>query len=350
LESSFPWAGASAIEECIGNQSEPEPFSGVVQILRVGEVLFEGAYGLAIRSESIPNTVRTRFQTASGCKVFTGTAILQLIERGKLKPDTPLASCVDAEFPNYDPGITLHHLLTHTSGITSYFEEDLDPDYEALWQATPMYNIWRPADFLPLFQNKPMKFPPGERFDYNDGGYVLLGLVVEAASGMSFTEYIEQRVFAPAGMTDSGYFPTDRLPERTAYAYIRDRDGAWRTNFFAVPIVGAPDGGAYTTAPDMARFWRAIKDGVLLREPAAAAMLKPHIATTLDSPYSHYGYGVWLDKPGGSLRKYFVVGSDPGVALHSAVYPERDIILTMIGNTGSALWSLYKVIEGSLGV
>jgi CubicO group peptidase (beta-lactamase class C family) len=350
VEGGAKWTDGRAIEECIGAQSEPEPFSGVVQISRAGRVLFEAAYGLAIRSESIPNRIDTRFQTASGCKVFTSTAILQLIEQGRIKPETPVASCLDAEFPNFDPGITIHHLLTHTSGITSYFEEDANPDYEALWQDTPMYRIRKPADFLPLFQNKPMKFRPGERFDYNDGGYVLLGLVIETVSGLSFTEYIEKHVFAPAGMDDSGYFPTDLLPERTAYAYIRNDDETWRTNFFAVPIVGAPDGGAYTTAPDMARFWRALKCGVLLRAPASAAIVKPQVATSLESPYSHYGYGVWLDKPGGSVRKYFVVGSDPGVALHSAVYPENDITLTLIGNTGGALWPLYRRIVSVVGL
>ncbi len=348
MQSGFEWTGGRAIEECIEAQSEPEPFSGVVQLSRAGQVLFEGAYGLAIRPESIPNRVDTRFQTASGCKVFTGTAVLQLIDRGKINPETPLASCVDAEFPNYDPGITIHHLLTHTSGITSYFEEDVNPDYEALWRDIPMYGIRKPGDFLPLFQNKPMKFRPGERFDYNDGGYILLGLVVETVSGLSFAEYIERHVFAPAGMDGSGYFPTDQLPERTAYAYVGNKNGTWRTNFFAVPIVGAPDGGAYTTAPNMTRFWRALKDGVLLRAPAAAAMLAPEVATSLDSPYSHYGYGVWIDKPGDSVRKYFVVGSDPGVALHSAVYPQEDLILTLIGNTAGALWPLYRSIESAI--
>ena len=188
------WAGRGAVEKCIRAQIKPEPFSGVVQISEGGRVLFEGAYGLAIRPEAIPNRIDTRFQTASGCKVFTATAVLQLIDRGRLKPETPLVACVEAEFPNYDPGITVHHLLTHTSGIISYFEEDLNPDYEALWRDTPMYGIRRPADFLPLFQHKPMKFRPGERFDYNDGGFILLGLVIEAISGLSFAEYIEKHL------------------------------------------------------------------------------------------------------------------------------------------------------------
>ncbi len=342
------WDGGDRIDECIKAYTEPEPFSGVVHLSRDGEVLFAKAYGLAQRAESIPNRIDTRFQTASGCKVFTATSVLQLIDEERLALDTPLTSCVDAGFPHYDPGITVGHLLTHTSGITSYFEEDVNSDYEALWKDVPMYRIRRPADFLPLFQDKPMKFSPGEGFEYNDGDFILLGLVVEAVSGIAFSDFVREHVFVPAGMKDSGYFATDRLPGRTAYAYIRDRDGSWRTNFFAVPVVGAPDGGAYTTAPDMMRFWAALRGGKLLSGKTAEAMLTPGVSTSLDKPYSHYGLGVWIDRTGGVTRKTFVEGSDPGVALRSGVYAEKNLILTMLGNTDSALWPLYRQLEDRL--
>ena len=338
------------VADCIESQTEPEPFSGVVYLTKDNEVLFEKENGFAIRSESIPNKVNTRFQMASGCKVFTSVAICQLVEHGKLKFDALLSDCIDVTFPNYAPEITIHHLLTHSSGITSYFEEDIDPDYEALWQNLPMYKVRGPRDFLPLFQYKPTKFSPGKRFDYNDGGYILLGLVIESITGISFSAYIQERVFEPAGMKDSGYFPTDQLPERTAYAYIKQDDGTWRTNFFAVPIVGAPDGGAYTTAPDMTRFWRALMGKRLLNAEATELMLKTQIATSWKSPYTHYGYGVWIDRPKKAIKKFFVEGSDPGVALRSTVYVDEGIILTLIGNTGDALWLLYKEMEKILSL
>jgi CubicO group peptidase (beta-lactamase class C family) len=122
------------IEDLIKNQTEPEPFSGVVLLhaLEDDAVLFEQGYGFAIRSESIPNRVDTRFQTASGSKIFTSVAVCRLIQEGLLRLDTRLADCVDVTFPQYDPNITVRHLLTHRSGITSYFEEDVDDDYAAL--------------------------------------------------------------------------------------------------------------------------------------------------------------------------------------------------------------------------
>ncbi len=332
----------------IRRQTELEPFSGVVLLTEGDEVLFGEGYGLANRSERIPNTVNTRFQMASGSKIFTAVAICQLAQRGELRFDSLLNECVDVVFPEYAPDISIRHLLTHSSGITSYYEQNVDPDYETVWQNLPTCSVREPRDFLPLFQHKPMKFSPGERFDYNDGGYILLGLVIECVTSMSFSEYVERNVFKRAGMNDSGYFATDQLPERSAHAYIRNKDGTWRTNVLAVPIVGAPDGGAYTTAPDMAAFWKALIGRRLLNAELSAWLLEPHIATSQKSPYTHYGYGVWIESQGEAVRRYFVEGLDPGVAMRSSVYVDRDLALTMIGNTSGALWPLAREIERAL--
>jgi CubicO group peptidase (beta-lactamase class C family) len=151
-------------------------------------------------------------------------------------------------------------------------------------------------------------------------------------------------------MKDSGYFATDQLPERTAYAYIKNVGGTWRTNFFAVPVVGAPDGGAYTTAPDMARFWTSLFGKRLLKAATTEMLLEAQIATSWKSPHTHYGYGLWIDRPKDATRKYFVEGSDPGVALRSTVYAGEDVILTVIGNTGHALWPLYNRLEKVLAL
>jgi CubicO group peptidase (beta-lactamase class C family) len=338
------------IEKIIQNHSVPEPFSGVVRLTKAKDVLFEGAYGEAIRSEHIPNRIDTRFQSASGSKIFTSIAVCKMVETGKLQFDTRLSDCLAVEFPNFDPHITVHQLLTHSSGITSYFEEDPDPDYEALWQKTPMYRVRSPKDFLPLFRYKTMKFSPGERFEYNDGGYILLGLILEAVSGKTFPDIIQESVFDPAGMRDSGYFPADQLPERTAYAYIQNTDGSWRTNFFAVPVIGAPDGGAYTTALDLAKFWEALFAHDLLNPDLTAVLLQPQVETTLSPPYTHYGYGVWIEKTGQGIKKFFVEGYDPGVSLRCAKYPAENLTLTLVGNTADSLWGLLGQIEEAFGL
>lgn len=333
------------IRACVERQSEDDPFSGVIYVTRAEGVLAAISCGDAIRSESIPNRIDTRFQTASGSKILTAVAICKLVESGRLSFDTPLQACVDAAFPHYDPRITVHHLLTHTSGITSYFEEDVNDDYEALWLDLPVYRVRSPRDFLPLFQHKEARFPPGERFEYNDGGFILLGLVIEQVSGQRFQDYVQQHVLAAAGMQDSGYFANDQLPGRTAYAYIQNPDGSWRTNFFAVPIVGAPDGGAYVTAPDLAKFWRALWTNQLLRPEITAQLLHSHVATGLRRPDTHYGYGVWIDQSEGAETRFSVTGFDPGVAMRSISSPTSGVTLTMLGNTQDALWPLYKEVE-----
>ena len=200
------------IDRLISEQTEPEPFSGVVYLTQGEEILFEKAYGQAIRTEAIPNRVDTRFQTASGSKIFTAVAVCRLVERGLLTFDTPLRDCVDVEFPNFAPEITMGHLLTHTSGIISYFEEDVNPDYEALWKGVPMYSIRGPKDFLPLFRHKEMKFPPGDRFDYNDGGFILLGLAVEAVTGLEFPDWRIRATSPPIACPNAPPTPISEIP------------------------------------------------------------------------------------------------------------------------------------------
>jgi CubicO group peptidase (beta-lactamase class C family) len=344
----MPFHNENQIKDIILNHTDPEPFSGVILLRQERDVLFEGAFGEAIRSEQIPNLINTRFQTASGSKIFTSLAVCKLVEQKQLSFDTRLCDCLTIKFPNFDPGITIHHLLNHSSGITSYFEENIDSNYEALWRDYPMYRVRKPQDFLPLFQNKGMKFTPGERFEYNDGGYILLGLILEAVAQKPFPTIIQETVFDPAGMSDSGYYPADQLPERTAYAYIQNPDGSWRTNIFTVPVTGAPDGGAYTTAPDMANFWGTLFAHHLLDPAFTGILLKPHIHTALEAPYTHYGYGIWIEKRGQEIVRYFVEGYDPGVALRSTCYPTENLTLTLIGNTADSLWPMISKIEQTL--
>ncbi|GEM44779.1 serine hydrolase domain-containing protein [Deinococcus cellulosilyticus] len=331
---------AEQLTDWLSQRDLPEPFSGVISFAQ-GEGRTEKAFGEAIKALNLANTLDTRFQTASGCKIFTAVAILQLIEKGQLTLDTRLKDCLSIDFPHFDPDVTLHHLLTHTSGIPDYFDESLMENYADLWKEQPMYAIREPRDFLPMFQNLPMTFRPGEKFAYNNAGFIVLGLVVEEASGQPFTQYIEQHIFEPAGMTDSGYFWADSLPERTAYAYLQRPDGSWGTNVFSVPIVGGPDGGAYTTTGDLEKFWKALAEGKLVQPDL---ILQPRVSTGWKPPYTHYGYGVWVDLSGDQPH-FFVEGSDPGVALRSRFMPDRDAILTVMGNTQKAMWAFYGDLQ-----
>lgn len=192
-----------------------------------------------------------------------------------------------------------------------------------------MYSIQSPKDFLPLFQNNEMKFPPGERFSYNNAGFIVLGLIVEQTTGMAFTEYVEKNIFQPCGMSDSGYFRMDQLPERTALGYIDLDDATWKSNIYSLPVQGGPDGGAFTTVHDLGRFWDTLFQHQLLSPANTDILLTPH---AMEDDDMYYGYGVWMLKQDHGVFKYFVMGSDPGVIMQSSVYPDSNIHVHIIGN------------------
>ncbi|WP_214883624.1 MULTISPECIES: serine hydrolase [unclassified Exiguobacterium] len=324
-----------------------ETFSGVYSVTSPTESIHH-SFGYANRSEQIQNEVTTRFGIASGCKLFTAIAICQLVEQGQLSFSTSLDSFQTFDLPNISPQVTIHQLLTHTSGIPDYFDESISDDFEALWRDVPMYRLQQLRDFLPLFQQKFMKDEPGSRFSYNNAGYILLGLIVEDVTGQSFTDYIEQSIFHPAGMIDSGYFSLDSLPSKTALGYIEHSNGTWRTNQYAIPIKGSADGGAYVTVQDMGRFWEALFSHRLLDSSSTSVLLTPHV--TVNDRGECYGYGVWIQRHATEeIYKYHVMGYDPGVSFHSGYYPKTATISVVCSNQSDGSFDVMKQIEAQIG-
>jgi len=330
------------IDAIVANCSVHRPFSGVISVDRHGETLYARAHGWANRSERIPNRVTTRFQTASGTKTFTAAAVLCLVDEGLVSLETPVRSILPEVLPAMDDQVTLEDLLTHTSGIPDYFDEETRPpeDFEKLWWERPCYRMRSPSDFLPWMEDQPMVSPPGERFRYNNGGYVLLGILIERITGESYHEVVRSRVFRPAKMLDSGFYEADKLPERTALAYIDADDGTWRTNLFAVPSIGMPDGGAYVTAPDMVRFWDALRTGRLFRRSLADRMRSARVAA---SGHVSYGYGLWVYP-----THCVAIGDDPGVTFSSGLFESTSITATVIGNIDNVGWQVWKKLAARL--
>ena len=333
-----------ALADAIRRQHEREPFSGVIDVRERGEGVFREAFGLAQRAERIPNTLDTRFGIASGTKTLTSIAALQLVDAQRVALDTRLVECLDASLPQIDRDVTLHHLLSHCAGIPDYFDEAVMDDYEELWRERPMYGMRSPSDFLPLFAHRSMKAAPGTTWAYSNAGYVLLGLVVEQVTGTTFTEYVQRHVFDPCGMASSGFFAMDRLPGGTAYGYLPTDDGGWRTNVYSVPIVGGPDGGAYTTTGDLAALWGALLGGSLLREATLARMLTPHWRTDPRDDESHYGYGIWIARRDARTTAYTVLGEDPGVVCFSTLRPGSGVVASLLGNTVDASQAMWGAI------
>ncbi|MHC0035374.1 serine hydrolase domain-containing protein [Pseudoneobacillus sp. C159] len=334
------------LKEIVTVSQKKIDFSGSIFVSNAHEVFLEKSFGYANRSEQIENHSKTRFGIASGCKLFTAIAICQLVEQGKLSFETRLSDCLNDEFKHFDESVTIHHLLTHTSGIPDYFDEEVMEDFEELWVKKPMYHIRKLSDFLPLFQYQPMKTKVGEGFHYNNAGFILLGLVVEEMSGMSFTDYVQEYIFDRAGMGESGYFSFDSLPANTAIGYIDFPDGTWKTNIYSLPVKGGSDGGAFVTVPDMAKLWDALMNFQLLTEAYTNILLTAH---TQVNENDYYGYGIWIKKNAtGSIFKYHVMGYDPGVSFHSAYYPNLSIKVVVCSNKSKGAFSIISEIEGEL--
>ncbi len=332
------------ISSLVDTLNGKDPFSGVILVQEKGESVYEGSYGCANRSDRIDNQLNTRFGIASGCKIFTAVAICQLVEKGLLSFDTLLKDCLDIPFPSFSMEVNIAHLLMHCSGIPDYFDEDVMDDFEQLWKDRPMYGIRGPIDFLPLFQDNPMMFRPGERFHYNNAGFITLGLVVEQLTGLSFIEYVQKNIFLPSGMSETGYFSLDSLPERTAFGYIDNDDGTWRSNIYSIPVIGGPDGGCFTTASDMMNFWKALLSYKLLKETTTKEMLKCRIQVHGNT---YYGYGVWLLQMGDSCQ-CFVQGSDPGVNFMSMVCPQQDIRFAVFSNSNRDVGDICRGLVSML--
>lgn len=324
-------------------ENRKSQFSGTILYATGNETHYVNSYGYANRSDRIKNTSTTRFGVASGCKIFTAIAICQLVEKGLLDFNTRVVD-LGINLNQFDSNITVHHLLTHTSGIPDYCDEEFTTDYERLWNTVPMYNITSPKCFLPLFQNNPMKFQPGTRFSYSNSGFIVLGIIVEKLTGLNFINYVQDYIFKVCDMDDSGYFRMDQLPERTAIGYVGNDDN-WRTNIYSIPVVGGPDGGAYSTVYDLHKFWNALLSYRLLSEKITKMMLFPHVQ---DNEYTHYGYGVWMTIINGEIFKYFVMGGDPGVVMLSSYYPKINAGVHVLSNVDEGAGVIASRIDEML--
>jgi CubicO group peptidase (beta-lactamase class C family) len=220
-------------------------FSGVVFITRGKTILYSEAYGYASRTWKIRNTLDVRFDTASTTKLFTTAAVLQLIDRKSMALDTRVAGYLGLEGTKISSDVNVYHLLTNTSGIADDCEEEDGERYEDLWKTKPNYSVRNTEDFLPQFVYKEPNFPPGQSCRYCNCGFVLLGLMIEKASGMSYRDYIREHVFKKAGMSRSDFFDMGNVHEMVAEGAdpIRNAEGeikGWKKNIYAFPPIGFP--------------------------------------------------------------------------------------------------------------
>ena len=323
-------------EEFVG-----QDFNGVISVRKDKETILRNSYGYADINNKIPNEIETKFATASAGKVFVAVGILQLIQKGKLNLNDTIGNILDFDLKSIDKGITIRHLLNHTSGIPDYFDESTMDEYAELWRDFPNYKIRKSMDLVPLFIDKPMMYRPGEKFQYNNTGFVVLGIIIEKITGLLFDDYLSKNVFEPSGMLDTGYYELDRLPAKCANSYIYDEaHKEFYTNIYSVDAKGTGAGGAFTTVIDVEKFWDNLLNGKLLPEE----LLREMLSLQSDGDDDYYGYGIWLEKTREGTFDPLFQGSDPGVSFVSSYDMNKKINITIISNTGNDVWEIRRDI------
>ena len=247
----------ATVEKYLSDQVAEDNFSGVVLIAKDDKPIFSKAYGLANKETKTPNNLETKFNLGSINKIFTRIAIGQLVKQGKISFNDKLGKYLP-DYPNKDARekITIGHLVTMKSGVGDFFGEK--------FMTIPKDKLRKNSDFIQLFSDIPLAFEPGTSEQYSNGGFILLGAIIEKVTGMSYYDYVRENIFKPAGMANTDSFETDKAPANTANGYTRrNPKSELINNVNSRPFRGSAAGGGYSTADDLLKFSFALKSGKL---------------------------------------------------------------------------------------
>jgi CubicO group peptidase (beta-lactamase class C family) len=293
------------LEQIVQSYVAGDHFMGTVLVAKGDQVILSKGYGSANLEWNVPNTPSTKFRLGSITKQFTAASILLLEERGKLKVDDPVKKYVPDAPPAWDK-ITIFNLLTHTSGIPNFTGF---PDY-ATTEALPS-----PAEkTIARFRDKPLDFEPGSKYSYSNSGFVLLGYLVEKISGESYEKFLQENIFTPLGMKDSGYDSNSDVIARRASGYAPGGRGGPLVNagFVHMTIPGGA-GGLYSTTEDLLKWERGLFGGKVL---SAASLQK------MTSPFKDdYAFGLLVRTEQGR-KQIWHNGGIQGFNTSMAWYPE----------------------------
>lgn len=322
LLAALPWGGATGSNAMAEVDARLQPYSGDVPgaallVLRDGQPLVRRAVGLADVAAGSPVTPASNFRLASVSKAFTAASVLLLAEDGRLRLDDPVRRWLPA-LPASADGVTLHHLLSHTSGLHDY-EDLMAADFEGQV---------RDADVVPLLAAGAPYFAPGTAYRYSNSGYALLALVVEQASGLAYPDFLRQRIFAPLDMSGTVAFVdgVNTVPDR-AYGHSAQGEGWIRTDQSSTSAV-LGDGGIYSSIDDMAKWDAALYDDRLLSDASRALAFSAQTRTaTGEDNVAAYGYGWRLD---GGL----VWHSGETIGFRNVIlrWPEQRLTVLMLSN------------------
>ena len=309
-----------AIKDIMLRLCEKGLFSGTILIAKGDTVLLEYACGEASKRFHVPNNLETKFNLGSMNKMFTATAIVQLVEKGLLTYQDPISKYVDETWlpKEITSKVTIHHLLTHSSGLGSYFNETFVNSSRALFRKLD--------DYKPLVKDEKLAFEPGKRFRYSNTGMFLLGVVIESVTGQSYFDYIRENIYKPAGMKNTDCYEMDYPVENLAIGYSPDRKSkyGWQNNFFKHVVKGGPAGGGFSTVSDLHRFARAIQAGKLVSVDSLEILWKDHMGES-------YGYGFRVAE-GSSGKVVGHSGGFSGINANLDIFLDKGYIVAVLSN------------------
>jgi CubicO group peptidase (beta-lactamase class C family) len=311
----------AGVRKLAETRAATDKFSGAVAISKNGKTIFAEAYGLADREKKTPNTVNTRFRMGSMNKMFTATSILQLAQAGKLKLTDPLGKYL-TDYPNKNVAtkVTIHQLLTHTGGTGDFFGPEFDKHRLELKTL---------RDYVNLYGKREPEFEPGSKWEYSNYGFLLLGLIVEKASGQDYYEYVREHIFRPAGMASSDSLPESEAVSERSVGYTKfDESKAWKPNTDTLPYRGTSAGGGYTTVGDLLRFGNALLNHKLLDAEHTDLLTTGKTDTPRGSKYA-YGF---MDNTEGGVRWFGHDGGAPGMNGDLRIFPQSGYVIATLAN------------------
>lgn len=327
--------------EALDERARQLGFSGVIQVDTGERTLFARAYGMAHRGLQVPNRRDTRFQIASGAKGFTALVMASLIEEGRLTLDTTARSLLGDDLPLIDDAVTVAHLLAHRSGIGDYLDESRDVDMTAYVMPVPVHRLASAEDYLVVLDGYPQSFPPGERFVYCNGGFVVLAIIAERAAEQPYHDLVHERVCQAAGLVDTAFLRSDESNERVAEHYLTDE--GLRTSVLHLPVIGVDDGGITSTADELHTLWQALFAGRIVDADLVRRFTTPHSDDTGEG--MGYGLGFWLEQDGPAV---ILEGYDAGVSFNSLHDPTTSTTATVMSNTTEGAWPMIEGLRSTL--
>jgi len=317
------------LDAYLETNTEKDLFSGVVLVAREGKPIFKKAYGMADRERNISNQVNTKFCIGSMNKMFTAVAIAQLVEQGKLSYDDLIGKYLGAEWILSEVGekVKISHLLSHTSGIAEYFTDEFFNSSAEIYRTL--------EDYKPIVKEKSLTFKPGTRWEYCNTGFILLGAIIEKATGNNYLDYIKEHIYDPVDMDNTIVFDRNKTLSNLAMSYEKVQEEGkafWRKTAYAGKIKGSPAGGGFSTVDDLLRFAEALRSDLLISSESKELLM----SVKARSSSIEYGYGFIIE----SSRKFGRIvghgGAAPGVSSNFRMFLDRGYTLITLSNYSEA--------------